>query len=353
MKQPAFKLSVCTPAHNAADRIPELYKSLQQQTEQRFEWIVVDDGSSDDTAAQVQAITGEDPALTPDRNRGAEQDSKQNSSKSKDSKKTEAPFTVKLLSQKRGGRHTTINRALKSAQGKFFVVLDTDSVPLPEAFERLLEQWYSLPAQERPYFASIVGLTTLPDGKIDGNRFPSSPFDSNSIEVGTDYGITGRKWGMLHTAVFQDNPYPVFKGEKFVPDELVLNRIGRDRLTRYINEPLLIVQPIGQEEAGTTTKADSAQAVLSKTERLRKWTSSPRAASLFFNELTSQRVPLSYRIRASANYVRYSMHAGVIPDDIYKQANKKLFAFFMLWPGLFLYKHDKKVLSRAGMSVDS
>src|SRR6056297_3725430 len=285
MKQPAFKLSVCTPAHNAAVRIPELYKSLQQQTEKRFEWIVVDDGSSDDTAAQVQAIAGEEPSLTPDRSRDTEQDTKQGSSKSKDGKDTKAPFPVKLLSQKRGGRHTAINRALKSARGKFFVVLDSDSVPVPEAFERFLEHWYSLPAQERPYFASIVGLSALPDGKIDGNRFPSSPFDSNSIEVGTHYGITGRKWGMIDTTVFQDNPYPVVEGEKFVPDELVLNRIGRDRLTRYINDPLLILQPAATQTGSTA-----------KTERLRKWANSPRAASLFFNELTTQRVPLAHRI---------------------------------------------------------
>ena len=344
MKHPAFKLSICTPAHNAADRIPELYKSLLQQTEQRFEWIVVDDGSSDDTAGQVRTIAGEDT------DQGTVPDTDRDFPKAKDGKKAKAPFPIQLLSQKQGGRHTAINRALKSAQGKFFVVLDTDSEPAPEAFARLLEHWYSLPAQERPYFASIVGLSALPDGKIDGNRFPSSPFDSNSIEVGTHYGITGRKWGMIDTTVFQDNPYPVFKGEKFVPDELVLNRIGRDRLTRYINEPLLILQPVVQEKTGSATKAASSKAVQSKTLRLRKWASSPRASSLFFNELTNQRVPLAHRIRASANYVRYSMHAGVLPDDIYKQANKKLFAFFMLWPGLFLYKHDKKVLLRSDMT---
>lgn len=342
MKHPMFKLSICTPAHNAAKRIPELYKSLLQQTEQRFEWIVVDDGSSDDTAAKVRTIAKEYPVS--DSVPATEWDS----SKSKDGNQTEVPFPVQLLSQKRGGRHTAINRALKAAQGEFFVVLDTDSVPVPGAFERLLEHWDSLPEQERPYFASIVGLAASSDGKIDGNRFPSSPFDSNSIEVGTHYGITGRKWGMIHTAVFQDNPYPVFKGEMFVPDELVLNRIGRARLTRYINEPLLILQPADQEETGPTAKVDSAQAVLSKTERLRKWVDSPRAASLFFNELTTQRVPLAHRIRASANFVRYSMHADVIPDDIYKQADKKLFAFFMLWPGLIMYKRDKKLLLRSG-----
>jgi hypothetical protein len=134
----------------------------------------------------------------------------------------------------------------------------------------------------------------------------------------------------------------VVEGEKFVPDELVLNRIGRDRLTRYINDPLLILQPAATQTGSTA-----------KTERLRKWANSPRAASLFFNELTTQRVPLAHRIRASANYVRYSMHAGVIPDDIYKQANKKLFAFFMLWPGLIMYKRDQKLFSRTDKPSDT
>src|SRR6056297_975860 len=108
MKDPVYKLSVCTPAYNAADRIPELYKSLLQQTEKRFEWIVVDDGSSDDTAAQVRAIvedsasdTTTDTDTDTDTESSNSKDDKETDNKETDNKETKVPFPVKLLSQKR------------------------------------------------------------------------------------------------------------------------------------------------------------------------------------------------------------------------------------------------------------
>jgi glycosyltransferase involved in cell wall biosynthesis len=305
MKATHPTITVCTPVHNAEDRIEALLTGLQKQTFRDFEWIIADDGSTDGSSTRAQQIAGEQTAVGKD-----------------------TAFPISLLTQKFLGRHVAVNRAVKAARGEFFTVLDSDALPKPEAFERLLEGWNSIPAQERPYFAGVFTVTELPNGKLNGSLFPASPFDSNSIETGTHYGIGGRKWGLIRTELVRENPYPVFSGEKFVPEELLLNRIGRNRLTRYLNEPLLTV-PAPED----------------KLRRLHNWAGSPRAAALFYNELSEQRIPLSHKIRASAQFVRYSMHAGIIPDNIYKQANKKLITFFMLWPGLVLYKRDQKQLS--------
>ena len=287
------KITVCTPVHNAEDRIESLYSVLQAQTYKNFEWILVTDGRHTSPVESLQA-----------------------------------DFPITVLTQKFSGRHIAINKAVKSANGEFFTVLEADAEPRPEAFERLLESWNSIPPQERSYFTSVACVVSLPDGSIDGSKFPASPFDSNSIETGTHYGISGRKWGLILTESLREQPYPVFKGETFVPEELVLNRIGRNSLTRYINDPLITLPP-----------------QRAKLERIREWTKNPQASALFYNELSDERIPLAHRIRASAQYVRYSMHAGVIPDNIYKQANKKLITFFMLWPGLVLYKRDGKLLN--------
>lgn len=287
------KITVCTPVTNAEDRIESLYSCLQAQTYKNFEWILVSDARDTSPLESLQA-----------------------------------DFPITVLTKKFNGQHVAINTAVKSASGEFFTVLQADAEPQPEAFARLLESWNSIPPQERPYFASVACVVSLPDGSLDGSRFPASPFDSNSIETGTHYGISGRKWGLMLTESLREQPYPVFTGETFVPEELVLNRIGRNRLTRYLNEPLITLPP--QED---------------KPARVRRWAESPKASALFYNELSEQRIPLAHRIRASAQYVRFSMHAGVIPDNIYTQANKKLITFFMLWPGLVLYKRDEKLLN--------
>ncbi len=296
MNNSKAKITVCSPLHNVRDSeaiVETLYEQLKAQTFQNFEWILVCEGGRS--------------AFTPPE---------------------ESAFPVKVLYQKSAGRHLAINKAVESANGEFFTVLDAGAVLTADAFERLLENWNSIPSQEQPYFVSIAGVTALPDGSIDGSKFPASPFDSNSIETGTHYGISGRKWGLILTEALREQPYPVFKAENFVPEELVLNRIGQKRLTRYLNEPLITLPP-----------------PQNKLERLRRWAESPRASALFYNELSEQRIPLAHRIRASAHYVRYSMHAGEIPDNIYKQAKKKLITFFMLWPGLFMYKRDLKLLN--------
>ncbi len=319
---PRIKLTVCTPVYNTGDRLQLISSLLDQQTDQDFEWVIVDDGSNDGSPEKARECANETHT-----------------------------FPMQFLSQKHGGRHTAINRALKAAKGEFFVVLDTDLNPTPHAFERMFAHWAGIPPQERPYFVSVTGLVALPDGNIDGDKFPADPFDSNSIEIGTHYGINGRKWGMVLTENMHENPYPVFKAETFVPDELLLNRIGKNRLTRFVNDVLVVAdtphQPNNDAQiephtfyhppllAATVTKAQ-------KNAQLRQWIESPRASSLFYNELSAQRVPLAHRIRACAQYVRFSMHAGIVPDDIYKQAEKKLITFFMLWPGLILYKRDRR-----------
>lgn len=287
------KITVCTPVYNAEDRTEALHSLLQAQTYKDFEWIIVTDERHKSSVESLQA-----------------------------------DFPITVLTQKFNGCHVAINKAVESAGGEFFTVLQAAAKPHPAAFERLLESWNSIPQQERPYFASVACVVSLPDGSIDGSKFPASPFDSNSIETGTHYGISGRKWGLILTESLRAQPYPVFKGETFVPEELVLNRIGRNRLTRYLNDPLISLPPQP-----------------AKLERIREWAKNPQASALFYNELSEQRIPLAHRIRASAQYVRYSMHAGVIPDNIYKQANKKLITFFMLWPGLVLYKRDAQLLN--------
>lgn len=292
------RFSICTPLPDqsiSGDTIEGLKKSLEEQTFRDFEWIPVGPG------ALLNGL------------------------------ESSADFSVKPVKSEKTERATLLNRGIKAASGEFFLILDPDSKPVPEALEKMLVQWESLPERERGYFISVSGLAALKDGRIYGNTFPSSPFDSNSIETTSHYGVQGRKWGFVRTEVLKSNLFPVFEGEGFVPEQLVLNRVGIRAITRYVNEVYLVLD--AEEEP-------------SRREELRRWASSPKGAALFYNEFSAQRVPTVHRIRSCAHYVRFSLHAGIIPDDIFKGARKKLITFFMLWPGLIMYRRDRKQLDR-------
>ena len=97
-------ITVFTPTYNRAVLLRRLYKSLKRQSYKEFEWIIVDDGSQDDTALVVKAM--------------------------QESHKVEG-FPITYLHKENGGKHTAINFGVKAAGGILTLVLDSDD-ELPE-----------------------------------------------------------------------------------------------------------------------------------------------------------------------------------------------------------------------------
>jgi glycosyltransferase involved in cell wall biosynthesis len=294
--------TICTPLYRRAASLPRLLQSLEAQSFRDFEWLIVEDGSDEETDRRVRALLFEH----------------------------RPSFEVRVLRKKKHrGLHTAVNRAVDESRGSFFVVLRSDEELLPGSLSLLQRRWHSIPMSERPYFSSVAGLSQEPDGTIRGEKFPSSPFDSTYFESEGRYGIGGRSWGFQRTAVMKKQPYPEFAGERYCPEGLVLNRIGMRYLTRYVNEPLVTVH-----ENELSKAADRAFPPLEMSLR------GPAASALFFMEQLGLPIPLARKIRAALAYVRHALHTGKVPDEIYRNAPKKLLVFFALSPGYFLYRRD-------------
>ncbi|MFO7849911.1 MAG: glycosyltransferase [Spirochaetia bacterium] len=300
--------TICTPLYNEAERVKPLYRSLDAQSERSFEWLVIDDGSGDGGADEAEKL-GEN-----------------------------ASFPVRVIRKKNHrGSHVAVNKAAEEARGKFLLVLHSDEELLPQSLERFLNHWESIPSAERPFFTSVTGLSQTHDGTVRGDKFPADIFDSTNFEAGGRYGISGRKFGFQRTEVLKEFSFPEKKGERFCPTELVLNRVGLRYLTRYVNEALVTVHTA--EEEDTPRKAEMG-ALDRDVPPMEMCILGPAGSALFFRELMSLPVPLARKIKAAIAYVRLSLHAGQIPDDIYKEAPRKLFVFFALTPGFFLYRRD-------------
>jgi glycosyltransferase involved in cell wall biosynthesis len=203
-KKPLF--TVFTSTYNRLKKIPRVYESLKAQTFRDFEWVIVDDGSVDHTDELVKTW------------------------------QKEADFPIRYIWKENGGHHSAFNRGVEIAEGELFLQLDSDDTCFPQALETFAKVWRSIPDPE--HFAGVTGLCVNPDGSLIGDVYPKVVIDSNSLEMHTRFRVKGEKWGFTRTDLLRRHPFPMEKGVKWYPPNVVWYAIARNYKTRYINQKL-------------------------------------------------------------------------------------------------------------------
>jgi glycosyltransferase involved in cell wall biosynthesis len=307
--QPDFRWSftVFTPTYNRAHLLPRLCECLEKQTFRDFEWLVVDDGSTDNTREVVEEL------------------------------QRKVSFPVRYVSKPNGGKPTAVNRGVQEAQGRLFAILDSDDWYVPETLDRFWFHWQSIPADAREGFVGVTGLCSYPSGELIGTRFPKDVFDSDAIDLRFRHKVEGDKGGFVRTDIMLRFPYPEDLG-KFVSESLVWNRIAQTHKTRFVNEVLTIKEYL---PSGLTAKGRLLHVQNTK------------GALLCVKELMDlgNRLPLKPRVRAYANYVRHSLHQGIpFGQQIAGAPSKPLFcACYPL--GLYLRISDLRLSAGAAKSA--
>lgn len=198
--------TVVTPTYNRAHTLGRVYESLREQSWQDFEWIIVDDGSTDSTRALVLEW------------------------------QREAPFAIHYMWQKNQHKKTAFNRGVRKAVGQLVVALDSDDSLDKEALTAMMSAWYGIPEDDRHRYVAITGLCARPDGRIVGDRFPRDVVDSTALDMTFKYRVSGEKFGCMRTDVLLKFPFPE-DIDGFVPESLVWRAIARaGYLTRFVNQ---------------------------------------------------------------------------------------------------------------------
>jgi len=208
MKSPLF--TVFTPTFNRAHTLHRVYESLSAQTFKDFEWIIVDDGSTDETSELVKSW------------------------------QEKASFPIRYYYQENAGKHIAFNRGVREAAGELFLPLDSDDACVPNALERLQYHWFSISEQERSGFTGVVALCQDQHGKLVGDAFPRSPLDATYLEQLYRYKVHGDKWGFNQTEILRRFPFPETSGEKLISESVVWTQISKQYKVRYVNERLRV-----------------------------------------------------------------------------------------------------------------
>ena len=263
--------TVFTPTYQRAVTLPRLKASLEAQSFRDFEWLIVDDGSSDGTEDLVRGWM------------------------------ETSILSISYIRQDNAGKHVAINRGAREASGELFLTVDSDDECVPRALERLLHHWNSIPPAMRPRFSGVSVLAVYADGRMVGEPFPSDVYDSDAL---TKYfaGVgRGDKWGFHRTDIMRRFPFPEPPGVKHVSMSVAWLAIGREYRTRFVNEPLLIVH---QDAHG---------------ERLHRFSQRTVPGRLIFHRtvvteyLDFMRSSPGLVIESGVNYCRYSFHLGIWP----------------------------------------
>ena len=270
-------ITVFTPTYNRGSLLNRLYQSLCAQRYKDFEWIIVDDGSSDNTASIVELL--------------------QSRHRNKD-------FSIRYYRKENGGKHTAINVGVKKAQGDLFFISDSDDILPPNALQTIAKVWDQI--KDDSSIGGICGFDGyLNGGDLIGTGFPKcihlnklSSADNNNISYidGTTrqirfcLGIEGDMKEVFRTSVLREFPFPEIKGERFCPEVLIWNRIASKYKLRHINKIIYLVE---YQQDGITSAITRSRM------------NSPIATTMTYAEMLRYDIPLKIKIKSAVNYWRF------------------------------------------------
>ncbi len=204
-----IQITVFTPAYNRAYTLPRTYESLKKQGNKNFIWLIVDDGSTDNTKELVEKWISE-----------------------------EKEFTIQYIYKENGGMHTAHNVAYQNIITELNVCIDSDDCLAENAIDKILTFWNK---NKNDNYAGIVGLDSDLSGNLIGKDFDN--LKDTTLSGYYANGGKGDKKLVYRTDVINKYPeYPVFEGEKYVGLNYKYLLIDQDYKLLVLNEVLCNVE---------------------------------------------------------------------------------------------------------------
>ena len=218
-------ITVFTPTYNRTNTLERLFDSLCRQTCFDFEWIVVDDGSIDDTYNLIQSFYNENHS-----------------------------FEIRYFYQENGGKHTAINRGMIEAHGELFFIVDSDDVLTADAIRTIVDDWEKVKDKDLCGISYLRGFSEL---KVIGDRHPIDHGIGNFIDVRVNQNVGGDKAEVWVTKLMRAFPFPVFPNEKFIGETYIWYQLAERYDMLFVNKIIYITEYLG----GGLTKSGKAMRI--------------------------------------------------------------------------------------------
>lgn len=294
MQTKKVTVSLITPTYNRAELLVRCYESLKLQSDKDFEWIIIDDGSTDETTEIVKTF----------------QDS----------------FRIVYHRQENGGKHRALNAAHPYVTGEYVGLLDSDDQLTPDAVYSIKKGWKRYDSNPE------VGMVTFLKG--ENEKKPSCmahPKDEGKIVDIMRYKRicfhSVDAFEIIRTELFLKYPFPEFDGEKFISEGALWNRISRTHKCVYINKVIYIAE---YQEDGLTRSG----------KKLR--VHNP-CGGMFTAQLNmSRKNYFKRRIKNALLFTCYGFFAAYTPGEILAESEYKILTVIAMLPGYVLFIYWKR-----------
>jgi len=203
-------ITVFTPTYNRAEALNKCYESLCGQTSKDFVWMVVDDGSVDNTKEVVQAWIAENK------------------------------ICIVYIYKENGGKVSSINLSLEKCETELWVCLDSDDYLTPKAIEVMIANNQII--KSNPDVCGLLALRTGPDGKVMNNkgRIPEDIVYASLQKIRYELNIDTEYVFVYKSAIIKQYPYPVIPGEKFFALSYVYDQVDLKYKYRILQDDLMV-----------------------------------------------------------------------------------------------------------------
>lgn len=295
-----YFFTVFTPTYNRAYKLRDLYESLKRQTFKNFEWLIVDDGSEDNTKELIREF------------------------------EEEKIIAIRYIKKNNQGKHIAINVGAEEAQGKWFFIVDSDDWLVDDALE--ISKKYCCEIENDEKFAGVVGLRGNSDKKIWSTSSLKNIKNKNTgcekvldkeyvdvtpIEYRYKLKIAGDRAEIVRTDLLKQYKFPYFDGENFMPESFLWHSLSIDGYKfRWFNKVIYITEYL---EDGLTQngKEHAKKSCLSRS---------------FVDNISVgiKDIPIRIRFKRCINYYRYGMYGGNKLSCLFKKTTSKLLSIFAI-----------------------
>lgn len=255
-------LTVFTPAYNRAYTLYKCYESLKRQTSTDFIWLIIDDGSTDDTKLLVESWILED--IVP----------------------------IRYYYQQNQGMHGAHNTAYSLIDTELNVCIDSDDYLTDTAVEKIVTFWRE---NKAPHLAGIAALDGVNADERLGDEFPSDLKQSTYWDLYHTHHLKGDKKLIYRTDLIKQYPYPIFEGEKYVGLGYKYAKLDDCYELALLNEIVCVVEYM---EDGSSKNM------------LKQYRKNPRGFSFIrVEDMKNPRASLKFKFKSCIHYVSSSLIA--------------------------------------------